>query len=229
MLETMSAVGVDGCRGGWIAVVLRDGGDAETVFAPSLPLVSARVPDALGFAVDIPIGLRRGARRRADVESRRLLGPRRSSLFMTPTRQALEADTHAEATRRSVELTGEGISQQAYALRTKILEAEDWCVRVGVPVWEVHPEVSFTLLLGHPALASKKTWAGMHERRTALEAAGISLGDGGEAGARAGVDDVLDAAVAAWSCRRLLRGEGVSLPTPPEIDHETGGRVAIWA
>ncbi len=70
-------------------------------------------------------------------------------------------------------LTLRGISQQAYALGPKILEVERWLPSSPCPVYEVHPEVSFAVLLGEPARASKKTWAGMVERRRALEAAGI--------------------------------------------------------
>jgi predicted RNase H-like nuclease len=92
-------------------------------------------------------------------------------------------------------------------------------------VWEVHPELSFTVLLGQPPSASKKTWAGMR----ALEAVGIRLDDLGEAGVAAAVDDVVDAAVAAWSCRRLVNGDAVSFPDPPEDDPETGRVIAIWA
>jgi hypothetical protein len=48
--------------------------------------------------------------------------------------------------------------------------------------------------------ASKKSWAGACERRYALSVSGIELpAELGEAGVRAGFDDVLDAAAAAWS------------------------------
>jgi len=41
------------------------------------------------------------------------------------------------------------------------------------------------------------------------------------------LDDVVDAAVVAWSATRIARGEAQSLPEPPE--HDSDGRpVAIW-
>jgi predicted RNase H-like nuclease len=101
---------------------------------------------------------------------------------------------------------------------------------VSVPVFEVRPEVSFTKMTGAPMSASKETWAGAYERRVALEHAGITLdGDLGEAGRKAGADDVLDAAAAAaWTARRVVAGDAISLPSPPKID--TSGRpIAIWA
>ena len=93
---------------------------------------------------------------------------------------------------------------------------------VGVPVREVHPEVSFSLLAGAPILASKATWAGLEARRAVLATAGIVVpADLGDAG-RAGPDDVLDAAVVAWSARRIARGRPGASPTsrgtaPPAI------------
>jgi len=94
----------------------------------------------------------------------------------------------------SVQLTGAGISRQAFALSPKLLEVDAWMSRAPCPVYEVHPELSFALLLGAPAAAPKKSWAGMAERRRALDGAGLNLDDvGGEAATRAGVDDMLDA------------------------------------
>jgi predicted RNase H-like nuclease len=102
-------------------------------------------------------------------------------------------------------------------------------------VYELHPEVSFAVLLGTPALAPKTSRAasspthGMVERRRGLEAKGISLDQfGGTAALRASVDDMLDAAVAAWTARRLARGQATSFPDPAPLD-PSGRQVAIWA
>jgi predicted RNase H-like nuclease len=148
---------------------------------------------------------------------------------MTPVRAALEASTHAEATAISVAATGLGISQQAYALRSKILEVQDWLPTASFDVFEVHPEVSFTMMLGQPARAPKKSWHGMMERRSALAAVGIPLEHVDPmVGAAVGGDDMLDAAAAAWTATRLLAGAARSFPDPPEA-HPSGRPVAIWA
>lgn len=225
----MSYVGIDACRGGWVAVALHDEGAPAGLFAPGLAELAAGLPSARGFAVDIPIGLPTHGRRRADVLARQLVGARRSSVFHTPVREALEAPDFRRANEAARGRTGHGISQQAYALGPRILEAETWCRHAPGPVWEVHPEVSFTVLLGRPPRASKRSWDGMVERRAALGGEGIALHELGDAGARAGVDDVLDAAVAAWSARRLVTGTATSLPDPPEREPMTGRQVAIWA
>ncbi len=181
------------------------------------------------IAIDIPIGLPSEGAREADVLARAFVGGRRSSMFLTPVREAIEAQTHALATRAAFARTGVGISQQAYALRTKTVELEQWLPSSPWPVYEVHPEVSFAVLLGSPARASKKTWAGLVERRRALETAGISLDRVDDAAAvRALVDDMLDAAVVAWSAARIARGAARSFPDPPQLGAD-GKPVAIWA
>lgn len=226
----MLVVGVDGCKTGWVAVVLSGDSRPEAHYLPSIEALGPLAERAQAVAIDIPIGLPPSGTRDADTMARAFLGPRRHSVFLTPVRVAVEAPTHALATAASLGLTGAGVSQQAYALGRKILEVERWLPSARCPVHEVHPEVSFAVLLGRPALASKKSWAGMTERRHALEAAGIVLDDlTGVATVRAAVDDMLDAAVAAWSARRIAWGEARSFPDPPAVDEESGRPVAIWA
>jgi predicted RNase H-like nuclease len=224
-------VGVDGCRAGWIAVAFGGGKDPTAHYLPAIHALQPLASRADGVAIDIPIGLPTRGHRDADLLARDFVGPRRHSVFLTPVRDALEAGTHALATQAAVARTGTGISQQAHALGRKILEVERWLPSSPCPVWEVHPEVSFAVLLGAPAQASKKTWAGMVERRNALEAAGISLdgiGVDSAAAARASVDDVLDATVAAWSAARIVRGAARSFPDSLQLD-VSGKQVAIWA
>ena len=139
-------------------------------------------------------------------------------MFLTPVREALEADTHALATQAAIARTGAGISHQAYALRGKILEVEQWLSSSPFPLYEVYPEVSFAVLLGTPARASKKTWAGMVERRNALEAAGITLN---------GIEGVATV-VAAWTGRRIASRTARSFPDSPQLD-PSGRPVAILA
>ncbi len=197
-----------------------------------MPTIEALLPlatEADAVAIDIPIGLPSAGPREADRLAREFLGARRSSVFNTPVREAIEAPTHALATQEGFLRTGAGISQQAYALGRKIREVEQWLPSSPCPIHEVHPEVSFAVLLGAPARASKKTWAGMIERRVGLEAAGIVLdGVEGDAAVRASVDDMLDAAVAAWTAGRIAHGAARSFPDPPHPD-VFGGHVAIWA
>jgi predicted RNase H-like nuclease len=225
----MVAVGVDACKTGWIAVVADDTGIRAAHYLPRIASLAAIVPDASVIAIDIPIGLPESGRREADVAARSLLGARRNSVFFTPIRAAVEAASHADATAASFRQTGLGLSRQSFALAPKVREVETWIPQAPCPVYEVHPEVSFTILLNAPASAPKKTWAGMSERRRALENSGLSLDQlDGEAAVQAAVDDMLDATVAAWTARRIARGQALTLPdTPPVTPH--GRPIAIWA
>lgn len=110
------AVGVDGTRGGWIAVRLAEGRFAEADFFPDFADVLKAFPEASVIAVDIPIGLPPRGRRQADQKAKDALKARRNSVFFVPPRPALEAPTFQEAIRIARSLGG-SISQQIYALR----------------------------------------------------------------------------------------------------------------
>jgi predicted RNase H-like nuclease len=179
-------------------------------------------------AIDIPIGLPRGVPRAADVAARARLGARRSTVFVTPVREALEAPTLVEAIAVSRARTGVGVSAQAYQLRSRVLEVDDWARQGGVDAHEGHPEVSFATMAGAPLSTSKKTWAGVNERLALLSAHGVEIAaDLGPAGCTAGPDDVVDAAALAWTALRIGTGDAISLPSPPE--HLDGWPAAIWA
>lgn len=203
----MLTVGVDAARGGWIAVALEDGRFTDAVFERRFPALLERLPEAVVFGVDVPIGLPKpGVRRRADLDARAVVGPRRSSVFFTPSRAALECPTYGAA--RAV---APDTSAQAWALRTAILDVD----RVRDPrVHEVHPEVSFAMLAGAPIAFAKRTWNGQRERLRLLADAGIEIPHRFDAGLVA-ADDVLDAAVVAWTATRIAHGEHVTLPPDP--------------
>jgi predicted RNase H-like nuclease len=223
-------LGVDACKAGWVGIALEAGATRGYLAGKIAELVSQASADGPldTVAIDIPIGLPDKERRQADVLAKAVIGPLRSSVFMTPVRSALSAPHHAAAVAINRELAGEGVSVQAYGLRTKLLQVERWVTETDYQVIEVHPEVSFAVLAGAPLTARKSTWAGAQRRYDLLAATGISVaGDLGAAGG-AGVDDVLDAAVAAWTARRFVRGQAICMPDPPETFSD-GLSCAIWA
>jgi predicted RNase H-like nuclease len=220
-----TVLGVDACKSGWVGIAW-SGGTVTPHFAPTI----AELADAAGplavMAIDIPIGLPDRGRRLADQQAREFIRPRQSSVFLTPVRATLGVRQHSRANAISLEHTGQGMSIQAFSLLPKIQEVDDWLPKAPCRVVEVHPEVSFTQLAGEP-LAPKKTWAGAEHRRTLLAAAGITLTGLMGAAGKAAVDDILDAAVAAWTAHRAHLGTALSLPTPPEILSD-GTEAAIW-
>jgi predicted RNase H-like nuclease len=219
-------MGVDACRTGWVGIVLEDL-EVHAVFGASITALAERAGTADITAVDMPIGLPDDSTRQADQLAKKQVG---SSVFLTPTRAALAEVDHAAASAVNRRVAGSGISIQAYSLRPKVVEVDAW-VRTTAPgeVVEAHPELSFRHLAGERLVTGKKTWAGAAARRALLAGAGIVLPDDlGEAGKHAGVDDVLDAAVLAWTARRVRLGEAVSYPDPPETFSD-GLPAAIWA
>lgn len=225
-------VGVDACRKGWVGVALDPGSEPRAYVGPTVSeLVSEAERDGPVevVGVDIPIGLPDAGERAADVLAKKAVGTLHSSVFMTPVREALTAPDHATAVAVNREHAGTGVSVQAYGLRHRILEVETWARTTRHTVVEVHPEVCFATLAGRPLTTRKSTWAGAEERRGLLSGAGIRLhGTLGEAGASAGVDDVLDAAVVAWTARRHALGAAQCLPEVPETFSD-GIPCAIWA
>ena len=184
------------------------------------------------IGIDIPIGLAEHRLRRCDVLARAAAGPRRSSVFVTPVRAALACPDFTSAVALNRQRTGVGFSIQAYGLKAKILDVDAFVHGSTRPVVEVHPELSFGAMAGRPLSDPKTTWAGLQTRRRLLLNEGIDVdGDLGgtlaTAGRRTGIDDLLDAAAAAWTARRVARGDAISRPDPPEL-LEDGSSAAIW-
>ncbi len=133
-------------------------------------------------------------------------------MFFAPPAVALREETYQAALALCRERFGYGISAQSYALRAKILEAQR-LIDDGVSLLEAHPEVSFAALKGAPLDHAKKTWNGQMERRRLLAEARIVIPDILPASvAGAPPDDVLDAAVLAWTARRVHSCDARSLP-----------------
>ncbi len=220
-------VGVDIFKGQWLAASITLDLPRKPRFElfTSLGRLAERYAEAEAIAVDIPIGLAEQGFREADRAAAVFIGGRRSSVFSMPSRAAMAADTHALAIQVSRDLGHAAPSAQAYALRARVLEAE-MVASADPRVFEVHPEVSFRAMAGEPLPWGKKTWNGTMARRSLLARHGIGIQhDLGDAG-RAAADDVLDACAAAWTARRIARGEADSLPDPPQLI--AGREIAIW-
>lgn len=232
----MWVAGVDGCRGGWVAVLL----EAHSVRRWDVRLCStfkhvlALDPSPAVIAVDIPIGLPETVQpggRDCDREARRCLGRRASSIFSPPARALLGASSYEEV--RSY-----GVSWQAFGILPKIREVDE----VMTPdlqrvVYEAHPELAFRRLRGAPMRWNKKTGQGRKERVQALARApaalfgrfGMRLEELHRLFPRAHVasDDLLDACVLACTALRILRNEAMRMPVDPPVDRK-GLRMEIW-
>src|SRR5512140_2607027 len=118
-------VGVDGCKGGWVAARLDCRRMTATLavhcdFAEVLECYQ----DAAAIGVDMPIGLGGCEPRACDVLARRELGRRASSIFPAPDRRLLEFSDYAQTLAESRRLCGKGISKQSFYLFSKIREID---------------------------------------------------------------------------------------------------------
>jgi predicted RNase H-like nuclease len=176
-------------------------------------------------AVDVPIGLLERGARDCDVEARRLLGVRKSSVFPAPIRPILSARSHDEASRIRHRIEGRRISIQTWAIVPKIVEV-DCVLRADTArsdiVREVHPEVSFFFLNGkQPMTLAKKKADGRAERLSVLwqwcgAAITHALAERDRLGCKP--DDILDAFVALWTAERISSGAAISVPAKPPLD-----------
>lgn len=226
-------IGADVCKGKWVFVRLENAAFAGAQVYEDFAAGIQEAHDAAAIGVDIPIGYPAppATCRAADALARSMVAPLTSSVFTTPHPGVWAIQDYQAANEESRRLTGRGLSRQTFNVIPKILEVHPIAME-NAHIFEVHPEVSFRALAGHP-LASKHTWNGHNERLTLLAGAGIVIPDAlGNAGTAA-PDDILDAAVAAWSAHRFAAGQAVPLPCPPQRTEppglgEQGRPVAIW-
>jgi predicted RNase H-like nuclease len=208
----MRVAGIDGTKGGWVAIMLEEGKVREDRL---LRPIETRFEELVGveiLAIDVPVGF---GPRAADAAARGYLAGATSTVFTTPSREVLEVPFGP----------GLGVSAQAHAIGSRILHVTR-LAEEDDRIHEVHPEASFRAMNGgSPLRHRKKAAGGALERLALLERHGISLGSLGES-AFAPLDDVLDAAAAAWTANRIALGIAATLPDPPEI--VGGRRVAIW-
>jgi predicted RNase H-like nuclease len=221
--------GIDGCRTGWVlATTTLSGyqdvpGISVAVLSDLQPVVAALASGAMVAAgIDIPIGLPEGGPRACDREARRLLGPRRSSVFPAPARAVLHASSYEEACAISRRATGRALSMQLYNILPKIREVDrlqsPWRSR-SPHLFEMSPELSFTVMAGHPMRHAKRAPEGRAERMEALRPAFGDVTPFVEPPAGATRDDVLDALAGAWTALRYATGRCLRLGG--EVD-ETG-------
>jgi predicted RNase H-like nuclease len=203
MVGNARVIGVDGCRGGWIAAAVEDGTVDWSWCADIVPVVRQRVVTG----IDVPIGLLDRGHRACDTEARRRVGTRRSSVFPAPSRQVLSAVSYADARRILNELGGASMSAQAFGIVRAIKSVDDVMSRsLEKRLIETHPEVSFATMTGSE-LAPKKTAAGVAQRISALGAWIDVLGALASVPAGVPIDDALDALACAWSAQRFAGGQ----------------------
>lgn len=223
---SIDVVGVDGCKSGWICAEYSSK-EARFRFTQRAEFTSLirSYSDVALIAVDMPIGLtENGKPRQCDLAARKLVGPRRSSIFPAPDRRLLASPSYASASELSRELSGKGLTQQSFAIFNKIAEVDRaLSPELQSRVFEVHPEVGFWAAAGRQLRYPKRKVDGFNERRSILEGIfpGVDIPTRIAAARlcnRVGPDDILDAMIAAWSAWRAAQSLSERIPPTPELD-----------
>ncbi len=218
--------GCDGCPAGWLLASRQvKGGVVTAALAETTRDLFAALADVAVLAIDIPIGLAEDGPRVCDVEARRLLGRRGSSVFPTPVRPVLRATSYRDACRRSARACGKMLSKQAYSILSRIREV-DAELRFRPPavtqVREVHPELCFaTMSGGSPMAYPKRSLEGIEERLRWIERAFPGVFTAIRIRFResqAANDDILDALAALWTAERIRAGTARTVPRDPPQD-----------
>lgn len=226
-------IGVDWASNGWFAVCLSDDGDSEMAFYPTIFNLWNHHRDADRILIDIPIGLRSGGKRACDVEAKQRLGGRRgNSVFYTPIREAVEAQTITDA-KRAQDSLDFSVQNQAWGIVPRIQEVDEFLMMfseelVNTEIRETHPELCFTALNGgEPMTHDKQTETGRDERLAVLsgflvDAHGLyheavetfTEPDWAPVVGKSGRDDIIDAMVATLTARECGS-------TPPRLPNRS--------
>lgn len=224
----MILAGVDGCKGGWVAV-LEKGGRRHVELLQDFAAL-ARSEDTT-VAVDIPIGIMTAVPRAADRAARELLGSRACCVFSAPYRPMLRAESYQDACRIRQAIDGKRCSKQAFEIFKKIAEVDSvMSPHLQQRVFEGHPELSFAFMGDGPMQHRKKSRAGIAARIALLRPHFAEVAAVAEARRPAGVglDDVLDAYALLWTAKRIATGASKRLPEVVQHD-DRGLRAEISA
>lgn len=219
--------GADGCRAGWVICRRGAGG------ALDIRVVKTLAEACEGFsilAIDMPIGFVDVPRppRACEVEARKLLPGKASSVFPTPCRPVLACTAYADANVLSKSM-GVGINQQTFHLFPKMREVDELLgARKALRriVYEAHPELAFARMNGgKPVLSKKRQPEGFEERLKLLHKHGFRPKVERLSGA--GRDDILDAVAVCRTAMLIALGDATRLG-PAGLRDSCGLPMNIW-
>ncbi|MDF2656891.1 MAG: hypothetical protein K0R19_3365 [Bacillota bacterium] len=171
-------VGIDGCRGGWIAVSITETG-FEVDMYHNIREITSKYMEADCFFIDMPMGLPESDQdQRPDTEARTYLSGRSSCIFNVPCRQAVYEADYKEASEINRIYLGKGLSKQSFAICNQIRELDEFLgnePEFKDRLMESHPEICFAVLASKdskwvlPLYNSKHTEEGYLDRIDVME------------------------------------------------------------
>ena len=218
-------IGVDGCRGGWIAAVL-DHGDMRLERYDELSSLIEEYPSFDAFLIDMAIGLRNSKeQKRPDDEARKELGPKASTVFPIPSRDAVYADGEESQKQANIRTLGKSLAKQSIAIIPKIRELDTFLndhPEYKNKILESHPEVDFARLNGAVLMSRKKEEPGPSQRIAILseflDQKELYRMYNKAKELRCNQDDLIDAICLAVTGALYAHGQYETIPAEPELD-----------
>lgn len=227
MTRQLSFIGIDGCKGKWVAVCINESG-FEVKKYNRIAEICTWYPNADSYLVDMPIGLvEKASDVRPEAIVRKMLGPKGSSIFGVPCRQAVYAGSKAEAREKNIAVLGKSLSEQTLGIALAIRQVDEflqentgWKNRL----MESHPELCFMKLnANRPVLENKMSAEGRETRMDILRSY-YPLADQvlarylAEVPSRKKTDDVVDALCLAVMGMVMMEKSIKSAPESPMRD-----------
>jgi predicted RNase H-like nuclease len=237
-LEKERIAGVDGCPGGWF-MLYYDGSQYHDVLSSNVDQLVGAMAGRTSVWIDMPIGLGSAdVERTVDQLLRKAIPGKSSSVFTPPCREALNENSYEEANRTNREITGKGLSVQAWNLAPKIRDLDRWIrnnPNKEIHFYESFPELCFKALNGGSAIIAKKTSpTGLEMRLNAIKSTDPNLARLYEkliqkySRSKLRRDDILDA-MSMLLCNKLSKDQGYQyLMDPVEKDQYSIPIRIVW-
>lgn len=226
-------IGVDGCRGGWIAAVLNKGKLEIEKFYKIEDMIK-KYTHFNELLIDMPIGFASSADEiRPDAAARKMISSRSPAIFSAPGRDSVYAVSEEEQIKKNKESLGKGLSRQTMAIIPKMRELDVFLQtneEYKNVIKESHPEVCFARLNGSVVMSKKSKADGLEERlcilRQYLPGFGKNIVLEKSKEFKCNKDDIIDAVCLAVTGRLSAVGKAESIPEEPLKDR-TGLRMQM--
>ena len=226
-------IGIDGCKGGWIAAIL-DYGHLYIKRYGTISEIIVDYPAPSTYLIDMAIGLPEDEKEsgyRPDRAAREALGIRGSSVFSVPCRQAVyqlgqnREETEALQKEKNLQVLDKSLSKQSLAIIPKIRELDQFLAaheEYKNVLCESHPELCFARLNGEVLQSRKSDFFGITQREQILsefikdEKMHNTYQLAKELECKQ--DDILDAVCLAVTAALKAHGLAETIPAEPKAD-----------
>jgi len=222
-----SCVGIDGCKGKWVAVYINEN-KFEVEKFKTINDICSRYSDSDIYIIDIPIGLVEDkSQLRPDLIVKKELGKKGSSIFAVPCRQAVYAEDKKAAREQNIAILGKSLSEQTLGIAKAIKQVDEFLQ--NKPQWknkllESHPEFCFSKLNNNRPILEHKTSVEGQQRRLEIlrkyytEADRVVEKFLADVPFRKKTDDVIDALCLAVTGKIILEKGIKTIPEKPMMD-----------